>query len=94
AAPPTAPSSLPCSPCSTCSMLFTSGIRKAVDAYNPSAAAILTTAEETAKLLEERRKKQMLRRHTCSTLRPEPRVSLQSLQSDVNVISEHSEWDM
>ncbi|GMS96282.1 hypothetical protein PENTCL1PPCAC_18457, partial [Pristionchus entomophagus] len=80
-------------PCSICSrMLFTSGIRKAVDAYNPSAAAIMTTAEETAKLLEERRRKQMLRRHTCSTLRPEPRVSLQSIQSDV--ILEHSEWDM
>ncbi|PAV90334.1 hypothetical protein WR25_25162 [Diploscapter pachys] len=60
-------------------MLFTSGLRKAVDAaaaYDPLQAAVNATAEETARLLAEKRKKQMIRRHTCSTLKPDASVSL------------------
>ncbi|KAL6737778.1 hypothetical protein Aduo_011393 [Ancylostoma duodenale] len=52
-------------------MLFASGLRKAVDQADPSAAAIMVTAEETARLLAERRRRQMFRRHTCSTLKPD-----------------------
>ncbi|VDM85978.1 unnamed protein product [Strongylus vulgaris] len=52
-------------------MLFASGLRKAVDQVDPSAAAILATAEETARLLAEKRHRQMIRRHTCSTLKPD-----------------------
>ncbi|ETN84709.1 hypothetical protein NECAME_06739 [Necator americanus] len=52
-------------------MLFASGLRKAVDQADPNAAAILVTAEETARLLAEKRRRQMIRRHTCSTLKPE-----------------------
>ncbi|KAK5983293.1 hypothetical protein GCK32_010165 [Trichostrongylus colubriformis] len=52
-------------------MLFASGLRKAVDQADPSAAAILVTAEETNRLLIERRRRQMIRRHTCGTLKPQ-----------------------
>lgn len=49
-------------------MLFTSGLRKAVDKMDPNATAVANTAEETARLLAEKRKK-LMRRHTCSSLR-------------------------
>uniref|UniRef100_A0A1I7XJJ5 t-SNARE coiled-coil homology domain-containing protein n=1 Tax=Heterorhabditis bacteriophora TaxID=37862 RepID=A0A1I7XJJ5_HETBA len=52
-------------------MLFASGLRKAVDQYDPCMAAVNATAEETAKLLNEKRRRQMIRRHTCSTLKPD-----------------------
>lgn len=56
-------------------MLFTSGLRKAVDQYDPNAAAIAETADHTARILAEKRKR-MIRRHTCSTLKPTTDISL------------------
>ncbi|KAE9411910.1 hypothetical protein Angca_002099, partial [Angiostrongylus cantonensis] len=50
-------------------MLFTSGLRKAVDQTDPRMAAVLVTAEETDQLTQ-RRRRQMIRRHTCSTMKP------------------------
>ncbi|WKY08076.1 hypothetical protein Q1695_007517 [Nippostrongylus brasiliensis] len=52
-------------------MLFASGLRKAVEQADPSTAAIMLAAEETNRVLVERRRRQMIRRHTCSTLRPD-----------------------
>lgn len=46
-------------------MLFTSGLRKAVEQYNPS------DPDSVARTLAERRAKQMRRRHTCASFKPE-----------------------
>ncbi|KAJ1346660.1 hypothetical protein KIN20_001544 [Parelaphostrongylus tenuis] len=50
-------------------MLFSSGLRKAVDQTDPKMAAVMAAADETNQL-KERRRRQMLRRHTCSTMKP------------------------
>ncbi|KJH45301.1 hypothetical protein DICVIV_08647 [Dictyocaulus viviparus] len=52
-------------------MLFATGLRKAIDQADPSMAAIMVTAEQTERLLTEKRRRQMIRRHTCSTLKPD-----------------------
>ncbi|VDP15477.1 unnamed protein product [Heligmosomoides polygyrus] len=74
-------------------MLFASGLRKAVDQADPSAQAILVTAEETNRLLIERRRRQMIRRHTCSTLKPDAQEirSVSFLTPPLEAVEDESE---
>ncbi|VDO79701.1 unnamed protein product [Haemonchus placei] len=72
-------------------MLFASGLRKAVDQADPSAAAILITAEETNRLLLEKRRRQMIRRHTCSSLKPEVDRTVSFLTPQLAIAEDDSE---